>query len=170
VIPVAPGAPIFPFFSPNPYLLVSTTLENVPMNSLVVRPGLTIPLNELEFVTSRSGGPGGQNVNKLETRVEVRFNIVLSQSLTDGQRSLILEKLGNRIDRNGVLRVVSQESRSQWKNKQAVLDRLALLLRSALQPAKKRKPSSIPPAARQKRLDAKRKRSETKRLRRPPSD
>lgn len=140
------------------------------MSGLPVNPQLTIPAHELEFVTSRSGGPGGQNVNKLETRVEVRFNVLLSKHLTDGQRSRILEKLGNRIDRNGVLRVVSQESRSQWKNKQTALDRLILLLRRALQPVKKRKSTRIPVAARTKRLESKRKRSEVKRLRRPPAE
>lgn len=137
---------------------------------LLISPDLTIPLNELEFATSRSGGPGGQNVNKLETRVEVRFNILRSRSLTEAQRSILLGKLGNRLDRNGVLRVVSQESRSQWKNKQAALERLTLLLRRALQPAKKRKPTGIPRAARTKRLESKRRRSEVKRLRRPSAD
>ncbi|GJQ20456.1 MAG: aminoacyl-tRNA hydrolase [Bacteroidia bacterium] len=139
-------------------------------NGVPVKPGLIIPFSELEFVTSRSAGPGGQNVNKLETRVEVRFNVHRSRILMEQERALILEKLANRIDRNGVLRVVSQESRSQWKNKQTALDRLAKLVRRALQPSKRRKPTGIPPAVRRKRLDSKRKRSEVKRLRRPPAD
>jgi ribosome-associated protein len=135
------------------------------MPNLLIQRDLSIPLSELEFVTSRSSGPGGQNVNKLETRVEIRFDIGNSRSLSEEQKALIHKKLRGRIDRNGVLRMVSQESRSQWKNKQIALEHLADLLKKALRPSKKRMRTYPSAASQRRRLEAKRRRSELKRLR-----
>lgn len=137
------------------------------MQSLYIHisPSIKIPLTELEFRTSRSGGPGGQNVNKLETRVELMFDIQHSPSLTSHIRERLLTHLAGSLDSSGVIRIVSQESRSQWKNKQLAIEKLTILLKSALAIRKKRiatKPTKI---ASEVRLQSKRIRSETKRLR-----
>lgn len=116
--------------------------------------------------TSRSGGPGGQNVNKLETRVELRFDIAGSRSLSPDEKALLLERLRSRLESGGILRIVVQESRSQWQNKQIALEKLAEVMRNALKPRKKRKPTKPTKNAREKRLRAKRIRSERKNARR----
>jgi ribosome-associated protein len=127
---------------------------------------LTIPEHELTLMTSRSSGPGGQNVNKLETRVELRFDVVKSRALSQDEKATLTEHLRSRLDGKGVLRIVSQESRSQWKNKQIVLDRLAEIIRNGLKPGKKRKPTKPTKTSREHRLKAKRIRSERKKTRR----
>lgn len=127
---------------------------------------ISIPMHELKFTASRSGGPGGQNVNKLETRVELRFDIAGSRSLSSDEKTMLLERLRSRIDSRGVLRIVSQESRSQWQNKQIVLEKFAEVMRNALKPRKKRNPTKPTKTAREKRLRAKRIRSERKKTRR----
>lgn len=130
-----------------------------------IAPHLSIPLAELKFSTSRSGGPGGQNVNKLETKVEVRFDVVNSPSLTNEQRSVILSRLKRRIDAEGILRVVVQESRSQWNNKQLAIDRLVELLRDGMKPKRIRKPTVPTKGAREERLQRKKRHSQKKRTR-----
>ena len=97
-----------------------------------------ISASELRFRTSRSSGPGGQNVNKLETRVELLFDVAHSPSLTGDQRHLVLSNLGSRVDNDGVLHISSQQSRSQWENKQTTIEKLVTLLRAALKVKKKR--------------------------------
>lgn len=99
---------------------------------------LEIPFRELRFRTSRSSGPGGQNVNKLETRVELLFDVAHSSSLNDEQRNLVLSNLGPRLDSDGILHISSQQSRSQWENKQTAIEKLASVLRAALKVKKKR--------------------------------
>jgi ribosome-associated protein len=130
-------------------------------------PGLTIPMSELNFSASRSSGPGGQNVNKLETRIELRFDVRNSPSLSEFQKTLIEERLGSRIDERGILRIVSQDSRSQWQNKQAAIERFIELIGKALRPVKKRKQTNPTRSSREHRLQSKRIHSEKKRLRRP---
>jgi ribosome-associated protein len=125
---------------------------------------------ELEFSTSRSSGPGGQNVNKLETKVELRLDIAHSPSLTDSQRSAILSRLKSRIDSEGVLRIVAQASRSQWSNKQEAIDKLIELLQEALKPRKARKRTSPTKSARERRLQGKKLLSQKKRARNRPGD
>lgn len=137
---------------------------------LHIAPHLSILISELEFSTSRSGGPGGQNVNKLETRVELRFDIARSPSLTDSQRSTILARLKSRIDTEGVLRIVAQASRSQWSNKQEAIDKLVQLLKEALKPRKARKRTAPTKSARERRLQGKKLLSEKKRARHRPGD
>lgn len=129
--------------------------------------GLLIPMSEVRFRTSRSGGPGGQNVNKLETRVELEFNVLSSPRLSDHQRARIIEALASRIDSSGILRIVSSESRSQWKNKQQAIEKFAKLLRKALTPRKKRIRTGPSKASRERRLEQKKRQSEKKRLRKP---
>ena len=132
----------------------------------------SIPVDELNFTASRSSGPGGQHVNKVSTRVTLRFDITNSPSLTTEQKQLIFDHLATRISKEGVLRVVSQKTRSQASNKALALERFVDLLQQALRPTVKRKPTKISPAAKQKRIDEKKKRGQMKRGRawKPSSD
>lgn len=120
--------------------------------------GLAIPDEEVSFVTSRSGGPGGQNVNKLETRVTLRFDLPASPSLTDEQKSRLQERLATRITRAGILHVTAQKHRTQADNREAAVARFAELLREGLREEAPRKPTKIPKAARRKRVESKRRR------------
>jgi len=126
---------------------------------------LHIPLAEIRFSFSRSGGKGGQNVNKVETKVELRYDLLHSPSLNDEQRSVLSHRLRSRLDDSGDLRVIAQESRSQWKNREEAIRKFSDLLRQALRPVLKRKKTRIPAAQKQKRLDDKRRRGEIKRMR-----
>lgn len=136
-------------------------------NSLYVTPFLHIPLAELEFRFSRSSGPGGQHVNRSETRVELLFDVARSASLSELQRERLLEKLGHLIDQHGVLHLTASESRSQHQNREIVLTRLQKLLQAALRPKKHRRPTRPSRAARERRLENKRRRSQKKQTRRP---
>lgn len=128
---------------------------------------LSIPEEELTFVTSRSSGPGGQNVNKLETRVTVRFDLA-SPSLDDEQRTRLRERLASRVSRAGVLQVTSQRHRTQAANRDAAVARLGELMREALTEPEPRRPTRPGRAARARRLAAKRLRSRRKRERTSP--
>src|SRR5580704_16577736 len=99
---------------------------------IVINEQLSIPDNELTFVASRSGGPGGQNVNKVSSRVTLTFDVSHSPSLSEAQRHRISSKLATRINKDGVLRVVSQRTRSQELNKEDTVVRFIELLRGAL--------------------------------------
>ena len=121
--------------------------------------------NELVFKVSRSSGPGGQNVNKLNTRVTLLFDVKNCGSLSDLQKQRILTRLTNRADKDGVLRVVSQKFRTQKANLNAAVERLQQLLTDALKTRPVRKKSKVPYAAKQRRLEEKRRRSLLKRQR-----
>ena len=137
--------------------------------TLEIGPTLRLPLAELEYRASRSGGPGGQHVNTSSTRIEVWWDIARSPTLSEEQRSRLLARLASRLDGSGRLRLVSGGSRSQLRNREDVTARLQELVAGALVVPKRRKPTKPSRAARAARLEAKRRRSTRKRERRPPA-
>ena len=138
------------------------------MAFLDVSPDLRVPLAELEFRASRSGGPGGQHVNTSSTRVEVTWDVAGSSALSEEQRQRLLVRLASRLDGTGRLRLVSSGTRSQLRNREDVTERLREVLAQALVVPKARKRTRTPRAAKAARLENKRRRSATKRDRRPP--
>jgi ribosome-associated protein len=134
------------------------------MRDLDLGQGMTVPSHLLRAVTSRSSGPGGQNVNKVETRVTIEVDINVLP-LPDETKQRIHERLERRINRDGVLRITSQVERSQLANRDRALARMEELLRQALEEWKPRKRTRVPKPQKQKRLEQKRRRAETKRLR-----
>ena len=140
----------------------------MPDGYLSIIPGFQLPLSELEYRASRSGGPGGQHVNTSSTRVEVWWDVAGSAALSGDQRERLLQKLAPRLDSNGRLRLVSSGTRSQLRNREEVTERLRDVVAAALVLPKKRKPTRPSRAAKAARLDAKRRRAATKRERRAP--
>lgn len=134
------------------------------MRDLDLGDGTIVPSQLLRAATSRSGGPGGQNVNKVESRVTIEVDVE-SLPLSEEKKLLVRERLKGRINRAGVLRVTSQAERSQVMNRDRALDRMQELLREAIHEQKGRKASRTPKAQKRKRLDEKIRRSETKKLR-----
>jgi len=124
---------------------------------------LDIPDGELAFTTSRSSGPGGQNVNKVNTRVTLLFDVDASPYLSAEQRQVLRTRLAGRINREGILRVVSQRHRTQLANRETAVQRFVDLLREALAEEPERIPVKLPETVNEKRLEAKRRRSRTKR-------
>jgi len=128
----------------------------------------TVPENELRFRASPASGPGGQHVNRSSTRVEVRWDISSSSSITDSQRELLLRKLASRVDSSGTLRVTAEDQRSQLRNRETAVARLNELVNEALYEPPPRKKTRPPAVSAEKRLAEKRRRSELKRERRYP--
>lgn len=118
--------------------------------------------SELQFSTSRSSGPGGQHVNKTDTKVELRFSVINSTILVEKEKSIILKKMSNKITASGEIILTSQKSRSQLKNKEEAIRRFNLLIKSLLAPTKKRIPSKPTSSSKKKRLETKKKHSEKK--------
>jgi len=133
-----------------------------------ITPELRLPLSELEYRASRSGGPGGQHVNTSSTRIEVWWDVAQSPTLAPEQRAQLVERLGSRLDSSGRLRLVSSASRSQLRNREDVTARLRSVVAAALAVRKKRKPTKPSRAAKAARLDSKRRRAATKQQRRSP--
>jgi ribosome-associated protein len=132
---------------------------------LRVDDALAIPRAELTYRATRSGGPGGQHVNTSATRVEVAWDVAASPSLDEERRARILRKLANRINAEGVLLLTSSEHRSQHRNREDVTERLAEIVRQALVVPRARRKTRTPRAAREARLQAKKRRADTKKLR-----
>lgn len=137
---------------------------------LKVMPGVAIPLSEIAFSADTSGGKGGQHANRSSTRVELRFDVLGSPSLTARQRALIAEKLGPRLALDGTLRVVSAQERSQLRNRNAALARLAQLLARGLERPKPRTATKPTLASRRVRVEVKKKRGTIKARRHKPVD
>jgi ribosome-associated protein len=121
---------------------------------------------ELIYSSSRSSGPGGQNVNKVNTRIELRYNIAGSSLLNDEEKAKIQSALGNRINKEGFLILVSQTERSQMANKKKVTERFYKLLQKALMPVRKRKATRPTLASKERRIESKKLLSQKKALRR----
>jgi ribosome-associated protein len=132
--------------------------------SIRVTRSVSIPLSEIELRFSRSSGPGGQHAQKSETRVEAIFDVEASSALTDRQKQRVLRKAGP------VLRAIAQDERSQTRNRELAIARVTDALREALHVPRQRRPTKPNKAAIERRLEQKRRRSQTKRLRQPPSD
>jgi ribosome-associated protein len=137
-------------------------------SSVPITAGVSIPLAELSFRASRSGGPGGQHVNTSSTRVELWWDALRSPSLRPDQRALALSRLRSRLTEDGLLRLVAGSTRSQAQNKAETIERFQALLARALTPVKRRKPTRPGRAAKERRLSEKRQRGERKRERRRP--
>lgn len=130
--------------------------------------GRRVPWSELRFRTARSGGPGGQHANKVETQVELRWDLEASQALSPAEKARLREALGSRLVGGHVLRLRARAARSQWANRQAVLKRFQALLADGLRPRRHRRPTAPTRASREARLTAKRRQSQRKSERRRP--
>ncbi len=140
-----------------------------PENLLAVNGSLSIPRNELDVRVSRSSGAGGQHVNKTSSRVEIFWNIPASRAVTDVQRNRLLEKLASRLTSDGSIRVVASDMRSQSRNRELAEERLADTIRRALIVPKKRRATRPTRAAKEARLESKKRQSHKKSERRKNS-
>jgi ribosome-associated protein len=137
-----------------------------PRNFLAVDESVSIPRSELDVRVSRSSGAGGQHVNKTSSRVEIFWNIPGSRALTEEQRARLQSKLASRLTTEGSVRVVASDMRSQTRNRELAEERLAEMVRRALLIPKKRKPTRPTRAAKEARLDSKKRHSDKKQNRR----
>ena len=140
------------------------------MSDLFVTPRLTIPAGELEISFARSGGPGGQNVNKVSSKVDLRWNPTTSAALGEEDRAWLLQKLRRRLTSDGTLIVTSTATRDQIVNRADALSKLALIVAAALDRPKPRKPTKPSKGAKRRRLADKRRNAEKKANRRPGGD
>jgi ribosome-associated protein len=139
-------------------------MDAMERESIRVTRSVLLPLSEIELRVSRSGGPGGQHAQKTSTRVEALFDVEASETLTDVQKRRVVARAGP------VLRAVAQDERSQLRNRELATERLVEKLRAALAVPRRRVPTAPTAAARERRLEEKKRRSRIKALRRPPSD
>jgi ribosome-associated protein len=140
------------------------TMAVMESDAIRVTRSVAVPRSEIELRFSRSSGPGGQHAQKSDTRVEARFDVLASTALTEAQKRRVTARAGP------VLRAVAQDERSQWRNRELAVERLVDSLREALRVERRRVATKPTAGARERRLEAKRRRAETKRLRRPPDE
>lgn len=133
--------------------------------NIEIKPGIAIPEHEVTITTSRAGGPGGQHVNKADTKVTLHWKPEKSNALTPEQKDRILMNLKNQLTTDGDLVVHNRTTRSQAQNKKLAFDELAKKIRKALHVPKRRMKTKVPQGAQEKRLQEKRQRSEVKKLR-----
>lgn len=134
-----------------------------------ITPTITIEESEIQEEFIRASGPGGQNVNKVSTAVQLRFDVGNSPSLSDDVRERVIRLAGRRITENGVLVIVARRFRTQNRNRQDAIDRLARLIRKASEKPKVRRKTTPTLASKRRRLEAKRRQGEIKHMRRPAS-
>jgi ribosome-associated protein len=137
--------------------------------SIRINDQLEVPRGEIGFRYSRSSGPGGQNVNKVATKVTILFSVIDSTVLSEAQRARIMDRLGSRISKDGTLHVTSERHRTRSANQREAVRRFAELLAAALIPPKARRRTRVPTREKRRRLESKRRRSEKKRLRNKPT-
>jgi ribosome-associated protein len=132
--------------------------------SIRVTRSVTVPRSEIVLRFSRSSGPGGQHAQKTESRAEAIFDVEASTTLTEAQKRRVIAKAGP------VIRAVAQDERSQWRNRELAIERVVDALRAALRVERRRRPTKPTKASKQRRLEDKRRRAQTKQLRRAPED
>jgi ribosome-associated protein len=140
------------------------------VRDVVINGRVTIPGSELSIAFARSGGPGGQNVNKVSSKVDLRWHPASSTVLGDEDRALVLAKLKNRLSSEGELIITSTKTRDQIQNRQDALDKLALIVRASLDRPKPRKATKVSKGAKRRRVADKRANSEKKAARRATND
>jgi ribosome-associated protein len=143
---------------------MSSRMAAMDGESIQVTKTVAIPLSEIDLRFSRSSGPGGQHAQKNETRVEATFDVEASEALTPAQKARVVRRAG------AVLRAVAQDERSQARNRELAVERLVASLREALRVERRRRPTAPTAASRERRLEQKRRRGETKQLRQRPSE
>jgi ribosome-associated protein len=139
-------------------------------DDLFVAPGVILPGSELSWTAVRSGGPGGQNVNKVASKVELRFDLPATTALSPAVKMRLRAVAAGRLDAEGRILIVSQVTRAQPQNLEDARERLAAMVRAALRPPKRRKKTRPTRSSKERRLGEKRKLSEKKRTRRSPAD
>src|SRR3954466_5377236 len=142
----------------------SSRIAAMDRESIRVTRSVTIPRSEIELRFSRSSGPGGQHAQRSESRVEAVFDVEASQSLSETQKRRVVRKAGP------VLRAVAQDERSQWRNRELAVERVVEALREALRVERPRRPTKPSRESQRRRIDEKKRRGQTKRLRRPPGE
>jgi ribosome-associated protein len=143
---------------------MSSRMQAMERESIRVTRSVSVPVSEIEMRVSRSSGPGGQHAQKSSTRVEAVFDVEASEALSEVQKRRVIARAGE------VLRAVAQDERSQLRNRELAVERLVEKLRAALAVPRRRVPTRPTARARERRIAAKKRRGETKRLRRPPTD
>lgn len=138
--------------------------------AIVINQYLSIPDSELRFSAARSGGPGGQHVNKVSSRVILEFDVMHNSALSPYQKQKIAERGGNRLNQQGILRLQAQRHRTQSANRAELLEKFVELLQDALRPVKSRVPTRVPRRVREKRLMEKKLRTQVKRVRQTPKN
>jgi ribosome-associated protein len=138
--------------------------------AIVINQDLSIPDAEVRFSAARSGGPGGQHVNKVNSRVILEFDVMHTSVLSLYQKRKIFEMVGHRMNQQGILRLQAQRHRTQSANRADLLERFIEILRDALRPVKSRVATRVPRSVREKRLEEKKLRTQVKRVRQTPKN